>query len=418
MEFREQAMLLRLTRQDEWRVLARAGVICCTSALAALASPLAAGAQETRAAEIAKKQEEKASALAPYTPTRFEVIMNQIEQNFASPPDGFFPALDSVYSGGGFTLGVGYRRFYARKAVWDITGLYSIKNYKKIEVGTRTPWNFDGRWTLGARVGWLDAPQVGFYGLGMSSDTDDRANFRLQQGYAGATATFEPTPWTRLEADVAYEDYETEEGQGSAPSIETRYDATEAPGLFADPAYIRTQGTAAIDWRTSPGYSRKGGYYGVTLVNFDDVDEIYSFRRLDGEIIQHLPILRENWVISLRGRVQTTLDDDDVVPYFLLPWLGSGRTLRGYSTGRFRDRHSILTSAEIRWIPNRVALDMAVFYDAGKVTSRRKDLDFNGLESNWGLGARFHAFTATFLRIEAARGSDGWHLVFATSAAF
>lgn len=411
-------MLLRLTRQDEWRVLARAGVICCTSALAALASPLAAGAQETRAAEIAKKQEEKASALAPYTPTRFEVIMNQIEQNFASPPDGFFPALDSVYSGGGFTLGVGYRRFYARKAVWDITGLYSIKNYKKIEVGTRTPWNFDGRWTLGARVGWLDAPQVGFYGLGMSSDTDDRANFRLQQGYAGATATFEPTPWTRLEADVAYEDYETEEGQGSAPSIETRYDATEAPGLFADPAYIRTQGTAAIDWRTSPGYSRKGGYYGVTLVNFDDVDEIYSFRRLDGEIIQHLPILRENWVISLRGRVQTTLDDDDVVPYFLLPWLGSGRTLRGYSTGRFRDRHSILTSAEIRWIPNRVALDMAVFYDAGKVTSRRKDLDFNGLESNWGLGARFHAFTATFLRIEAARGSDGWHLVFATSAAF
>lgn len=411
-------MLLGVIRRAAGRAAPRACVICCWSVMAALASPSAAGAQETRAAEIAKKQEEKASKLAPYTPTRFEAIMNGIEQNFASPPDGFYPAFGSVYSGGGFTLGVGYRRFYARKAVWDITGLYSIKNYKRVELGTRTPWNFDGRWTLGARVGWLDAPQVGFYGLGMSTDRDDRANFRLQQGWAGATTTFEPTRWTRLEADVAYEDYKTDEGRGKAPSIETRFDASEAPGLFADPAYIHTRATAAIDWRSSPGYSRKGGYYGVSLVNFDDVDETYSFRRVDGEVIQHLPILRENWVISLRGRVQTTLDDDDVVPYFLLPSLGSGRTLRGYSTGRFRDRHSLLTSAELRWIPNRLALDMAFFYDAGKVTSRREDLDFNRLASDWGIGARFHGFTATVLRIEAARGSDGWRLVFSTNAAF
>jgi outer membrane translocation and assembly module TamA len=181
---------------------------------------------------------------------------------------------------------------------------------------------------------------------------------------------------------------------------------------------VRTEGTAAIDWRTSPGYSRKGGYYGVTLANFKDVDDAFSFKRLDGELIQHLPLLRENWVISVRGRVQTTLDDDDVVPYFLLPQLGSGRTLRGYGTGRFRDRHSILTSAEFRWIPSRLALDMAFFYDAGKVTSRRDDLSLSDLTTDWGIGARFHGPTSTVLRIEAARGSDGWRLVFANSAAF
>ena len=50
--------------------------------------------------------------------------------------------------------------------------------------------------------------------------------------------------------------------------------------------------------------------------------------RIDGEMVQHLPILREIWVISLHGLVQTTLDDDDTVPYFLLPSLGSGSTLR------------------------------------------------------------------------------------------
>jgi outer membrane protein assembly factor BamA len=123
-------------------------------------------------------------------------------------------------------------------------------------------------------------------------------------------------------------------------------------------------------------------------------------------------------VISLRGRVQTTLGDSDLVPYYLLPSLGGGRTLRGYTTDRFRDRHSVLTSAEFRWIVNRLALDMALFYDAGKVTADRADLDFRGLRSNWGIGARFHGPAATALRIEAARGNEGWRIVLATNAAF
>lgn len=181
---------------------------------------------------------------------------------------------------------------------------------------------------------------------------------------------------------------------------------------------LAAQARAAIDWRTSSGYSRKGGLYGLTRATFTDPDNTYDFQQLEAEAIQHLPIVRENWVFSLRGRVQTILDEDDAVPFFLLPQLGGGRTLRGYETGRFRDRHSIVTSAEFRWIPNRLALDMALFYDAGKVTARRSDLDFDGLKSDWGIGIRFHAPGTTVLRVEAARGSDGWRLVMSRSAAW
>jgi hypothetical protein len=374
-------------------------------------------AEQSRAKEIAAKQEEKAKKLAPYQPSRFERVMTRLEENFASPPSGFYPTVGSVYPGGGFTPGMGYRRFYRRNAVWDVVGLYSIKNYKAIEVGTRSPWHGRGKWTLGTRAGWFDAPQVAYFGQGMEQPLP-RANFRLSQAYGAITAGLRPTSWTRLQGEVAYEAYRTDEGRGRHPSIETVFTASTAPGLFANPAFIRSEGMAAIDWRTSPGYSRTGGFYGVTLANFADPDKTYSFQRLDGEIIQHIPLLRETWVFSVRGRVQTTLDDDAVVPYFLLPQLGSGRTLRAYQTGRFRDRHSILTSAEFRWIPNRLALDMAVFYDAGKVTRHREDLDFDHLTSDWGIGARFHGPTMTVLRIEAARGSDGWRLVFGTSAAF
>ena len=400
-------------REGTFYVLVRAAAVVAVVGVTVADSR----AQETRAEQIAAKQREKAQNLKPYEPSRFERVMARLEENLASPPSGFFPAFGGVYPGGGFTPGVGYRWFYGRNAVWDIVGLYSIKNYKRIEVGTRTPWHGSARWMFGTRAGWFDAPQVGFFGVGMEQPLP-RTNFLLEQAYGAVTAAVRPTTWTLLQGEAAYEEYRTEEGRGRHPSIETVYTPATAPGLFSSPSFIRTEATAAIDWRTSPGYSRKGGYYGVTLANFADRDDTYSFRRLDGEIIQHLPLLRENWVISVRGRVQTVLDDDDNVPYFLLPQLGSGRTLRGYQTGRFRDRHSILTSAEFRWIPSRLALDMAVFYDAGKVTRRRSELDFEDLESDWGIGARFHGPSATVLRLEAARGSDGWRLVVATSAAF
>jgi surface antigen Omp85-like protein len=383
----------------------------------AVVGPQQASGQDTRAEEIAAKQREKAQQLAPYQPPQFERVMTRLEDNIASPPNGFFPVMGSVYSGGGFTLGPGYRRFFGRQAVFDIVGLYSIKNYKKIEVGTRTPWTNQGKVTLGARAGWFDAPQVGYYGEGMDLD-QPRANYRLQQAYAAFTAGLRPNRWTRFHGEVAYEAYTTKEGHGSDPSIESIYTPETAPGLFEDPTYIRTEGLAAIDWRPAPGYARRGGFYGVTLASFVDLDETFSFNRLDGELIQHIPLVRETWVVSLRARVQTTLDDDDVVPYFLLPQLGSGKSLRGYPTGRIRDRHSLLTSAEFRWIPSRLALDMALFYDAGKVARDRSALDFNDLLTDWGFGARFHGPTTVVLRIEMAFGSEGYRLVFATSAAF
>ena len=124
--------------------------------------------------------------------------------------------------------------------------------------------------------------------------------------------------------------------------------------------------------------------------------------------MQHIPILRENWVISLHGLLQTTLDDDDAVPYFLLPSLGSGSTLRGYSSWRFRDRHSLLMSGELRWIPNRLGLDMAIFYDTGKVTQPSGTTSVcKGLKSDVGIGIRFHSPLATPLRIELAQGQRG-----------
>ena len=197
-----------------------------------------------------------------------------------------------------------------------------------------------------------------------------------------------------------------EPGEGSFPSVETRYTPDELPGLGAEVTYVHTQGTVGLDWRTSPGYTRRGGFIGATLHDYRDQDKNFGFQMVEYEAIQHLPILRETWVLSFRGRVQTAHEKDgQQTPFFMLPALGGGSSLRGYSSWRFRDQNSLLLQAEWRIMVNRY-FDMAFFYDAGKVTARTSDIDFDGLKDDYGFGIRFHGPFATPLRVEVARSRE------------
>ena len=91
-----------------------------------------------------------------------------------------------------------------------------------------------------------------------------------------------------------------------------------------------------------------------------------GFRQLDYEVVQHFPILRETWAISLRGLAQTTMTKSgQEIPFFLLPSLGGGHNMKGYESYRFRDRNSLLLQGEWRIMVNRF-MDTALFYDAGK----------------------------------------------------
>ncbi len=386
---------------------------------ALLAMPSPSWAQGLRADVIAAEQAEKARHLGPGVPTRAEQIVTKVHDTFLQPRDGLYPYIDSVYGGGGFTLGAGFLRYYGDRSMADLHGLYSVKNYKLVEVTTISPGHLAGRLILDARAGWRDAPGVGYYGLGIGTERDARANYRFKESYVGGSATLRPARWTVLAGGVDYEAYDLEHAPGAEhPSIETEYTPETAPGLGADPSFVHSQVTGAIDWRTSPGYSRTGGYYGLTLHRFDDPGNTFNFNRLDASVIQYIPVLNETWVLSLRGRMQATFDDNDQVPYFLMPSLGGSSVLRGYSTGRFRDRNALITSAEWRWFPNRTAFDMAFFFDAGTVAAHPGDLWSERMQTDWGVGGRFHGPAQTPLRVEVAHGSDGWKLVLSGKPAF
>ena len=379
---------------------------------------LPVSAQDTRADEIAQAQAEKAQHLAPYVPSKAERIAAELQQKLLGDPSGFYPWFDSAYSGGGFTLGAGHRSFTGDRTFVDARGLYSLKSYKRFELLMTSLGHAHGHVDLQTIGGWRDATQVSFYGVGSETTTDTKSNFGMQQTYVGVNAHMRGPARTVLDVGLQYEDYLIKSGSGSSPSTGDAFTPSAAPGLDSDPAFLHATVGGGVDTRPAAGYARHGGLYAVTYDAWIDRGETYSFDRLQAEAVQHIPVLRENWVVSLHGVVQTTLDDADVVPFFLLPSLGSGSTLRAYPSWRFRDRHSLLMAGEWRWIPSRLALDMAIFYDAGKVASRREDLDFSDLKTDVGVGIRFHGPAATPLRIDVAHGSEGLNIVFSGAAAF
>ena len=101
----------------------------------------------------------------------------------------------------------------------------------------------------------------------------------------------------------------------------------------------------------------------------------------------------------------------------MLPSIGGGSSLRGFSSWRFRDRNSLLLQLDWRAMVNRY-IDIALLYDAGKVTERSGDLSLNGLKSDFGVGFRLHGPTTTPLRIDVMKANEGFHIVFSSGAAF
>jgi hypothetical protein len=398
-----------------WRLFTAVALAAGAATSVAAQEPAAT----TREAAIEQMQAEKAKTLQPYVPGKGEALLNRAEDILVNGVPRWHPFFESADNGGGFTLGAGYAHHVSPYNLLDVRGSYTILGYKRIEAELTAPRLFRRRGALSLLGGWREATQAAFYGLGMGTAKNDRTDFDFQQPYGSATLTLWPTRrLLMLRGGLELSQWSQRPAEGRFPSVETVYTPAILPGLGTKTTYLHSQGTAGFDWRTSPGYSRRGGFYGVTLHDYADKDERFGFREIDYEAIQHVPILREAWVISLRGIARTTYSKtDQQVPFFLLPHVGSGSTLRGFTSHRFRDQNGLTLQAEWRIMVNRF-MDTAVFYDTGKVAARRADLDLNGLKSDYGFGFRLHGPVATPLRIEVARSPEGLRFIVSTHPIF
>jgi hypothetical protein len=372
-----------------------------------------AAAQSTRVDAIAEEQAEKAKALGPEEASEAELIVRRVLLSpLLSGPGGVYPWFGSVFGGSGMSAGVGYLQRLEKGAYANFQSGISINGSMLLRGTIAAPELWRGMLQVDATGQWIDAKDVGFYGLGQDSQQDARDPYDYSPTEFNVNATLKPRRFLSVTGGYAFLNFDTSR---DAP----RFVGSEAPGLDQKLRYHVTRATATFDWRPSPSYSTRGGYYRASFErNFEVAGHAYSFDAQEYEIVHQVPLVREQFVLAGRALMTVTqADDGHDVPVVMAPYLGSGSTLRGFSNRRFTDRNRLLLTGEYRWRPSRY-LDMAVFVDGGHVAATREQLSLNEFDVAWGIGARFHGPNFTAFRVEAARGREGIRLIFAGAQPF
>ncbi len=383
------------------RPLARAAAL-----LALLALPATALAQDTREETLAAERAAKAAALKPYVPSGLERHIAFVDRILLTPRT-FSPYVGGVMAGGGLAAGPAMRMPVGDNGLFHAHAAWSIRNYAEAEATLRMPSMASGRVSVEFHAQQLHAPAVAFFGVGNDSARSERRSFGLDQSTAGTTVRADLTGLVAV--------------GGGLDWIQTDTSGRAADQVLTPlaPTYARSAAFAEFDWRTSPGYTRRGGFYRLDLASYDQVNgDTQGFRRMDAEVQQFVPLGRESQVLALRAVASATFaDSGSTVPFFLLPDLGGPNALRGYSNWRFRDRNRLLLTGEYRWAAGPL-LDMAVFADAGQVAPRLGALALNDLHASYGIGFTVHTPNTTVTRIALARSREGFGFIFSFSPAF
>ena len=363
-------------------------------------SPLLGQQFKTRAEEIEQARRDKRARLWRETESPIVQKVNTLVERglldgvtSGMGSNGWQVVLGGTRSGQGMSVGLGYRRtdlFGDRlgfrttfRGTPQLASLVDFElNFPKLET-ERVFVNFHAKYE--------NSPQVDFYGKGPDSSQQDRTSYRLETVGFDFNAGYRIFRYLNAGVTGSFVSVHTGPGKrGGVPSTDEIFDFSSAPGLREDTNYLGVGGFMFLDFRDNPQGPRSGGLYGARVRQFSDRDvEKFSFRQIDWEAQQYFPYFNKTRVIALRAVATFSFENDgNTIPFYAQPKLGGNDSLRGFDRYRFYDKHALLVSAEHRW-HTFSGMDMAAFIDAGKVASRKADMDFSDLEVSAGFGFRF-----------------------------
>ena len=252
-------------------------------------------------------------------------------------------------------------------------------------------------------------PRIDYFGPGPDSKEGSRTQFLLED--TSADFTLGARPFRNMSLGITGGRLAVNVGRGdNSPKIAATQDVftpMTTPGLDNQSDFLRAGVFAQFDYRDNPGGPRRGGNYVAQFINYDDRNlGLHDHRRLDIEAQQYFPFFNERRVIALRVRtVMTYTNGNQTVPFYLQPTLGGSNDLRGFRPYRFYDNNHIVVNAEYRW-EAFTGLDMALFFDAGKVAPKPSQINFHDLEASAGVGFRFNIQNNVFLRLDVGASHE------------
>jgi hypothetical protein len=405
---------------SRWHVRRAFKVVAGSLISAALAAGPAA-AQATRAEAIGQQKAAKAPGAAnehARVQDKSNTLLRGLERVFAPKSSGPTIAFNGFRPDAGLGAAVGYGQPVGHAGLWTTKAGWSVNDFKLAETDLSAKGLKRDRLDVSARARLDDAPALSFFGLGVDTSKADRAVYALRAAEGRASADLKIARRLRVGGAVGYLEVRGADGKGSDPPVTRRFAAESLEGLDARLSWLQTGVSASLDYREAPGYTQSGGLYEVRLDHYADSDGRFGFSRTRIDLRQFIPIFHANWIVALQGRADLThTAGNSEIPFFMLPYIGGGSTLRGFAEYRFADRNTLLLRGELRWTPVSV-VDMAVFLDQGTVADRWRGLSLGRLRRGVGYGVRFHGAGVTIARFEVAHSGEGWYFHVAQDVSF
>lgn len=220
-----------------------------------------------------------------------------------------------------------------------------------------------------------------FYGIG--NETDEANKDRLVQGFVKVVLEAEKRFWPAMYTgfSLGFENY--------------HFTDKEAGGIFTtDQAILHKTGGSVVyagisqtyDTRNSNNYTTKGM---MAKVSFQYAPDFWGKENFTGSLIK--ANIRSFWsltpkfVIGVNGLFHTIQGKN--TPFYLLPQMGNDEMMRGYYTGRYRDRNLMAAQAELRYrYNNRFG---AVVFGGGGQVFENGGFEFRNFKPSYGAGGRY-----------------------------
>ena len=245
-----------------------------------------------------------------------------------------------------------------------------------------------------------------FYGIGNEIDF---LNIDVLQEGPAYFLTGSWNVWKKLYVGLGYR----------RGSVDTRLRFDVDDSSFFDPVLNIELGAISIpieiDSRDHEQFPRNGWQIlGQTVLYRESVGSDFEAETYKLSINRYFP-MRETDVLAARLVVRSASED---VPFFLLSTFGGTTDLRGYPSGRYRDRQMYAVQTEYRWqLSDRWIF--TGFAGVGEVAEHFSEMGRNFLPAG-GVGARFvlsekHKIGLSF---DVATGKDGTEVYFGVGEAF
>jgi outer membrane protein assembly factor BamA len=140
------------------------------------------------------------------------------------------------------------------------------------------------------------------------------------------------------------------------------------------------------DSRNNIFFATKGSYHQFSAAAFGKgLGSDFAFNRFYFDLRRYFPF-SETRSLGLHARM---LFQTGNPPFWRMGLLGGKEIMRGYYSGRFRDKNMICWQAEYRWVPVAWRLGVIGFVGFGDVADKLGNFKLDNFKHTYGLGLRY-----------------------------